>query len=72
VKKEEHLPCKKENPALSLVTTQKATPNIKHLQNLNETSFEYYGKGKTIPIQACRAPEGSRRMRLPDVTTVVI
>ena len=72
MKKEEHLPCKKEKPALSLVTTEKATPNIKHLQKLNNTSREYYGKGKAIPVQAWTALEGSRRMRLPDITTIVI
>jgi hypothetical protein len=26
------------------------------------------GKGKTIPLQALTAPEGSRRLRLPDLT----
>jgi hypothetical protein len=26
----------------------------------------YKGKGKSIPVQACTGPEGSRRLRLPD------
>jgi hypothetical protein len=29
-----------------------------------------YVKGKAIPIQAWIAPEGSRRLRLPDLKTV--
>jgi len=28
------------------------------------------GTGKAIPLQACTGPEGSRRVRLPDVQTV--
>ena len=28
------------------------------------------GKGKAIPLQAWRGPEGSRRLRLPDFKTV--
>jgi len=28
------------------------------------------GKGKAIPLQAWTGPEGSRRLRLPDVQTV--
>jgi len=27
-------------------------------------------KGKAIPLQACTGPEGSRRLRLPDVKTI--
>jgi len=28
------------------------------------------GKGKAIPLQAWRIPEGSRRLRLPDFKTI--
>ena len=28
------------------------------------------GKGKAIPLQAWRGPEGSRRLRLPDFKTI--
>jgi hypothetical protein len=28
------------------------------------------GKGKAIPLQAYRDPEGSRRLRLPDFKTI--
>ena len=28
------------------------------------------GKGTAIPLQACRSPEGSRKLRLPDLRTV--
>jgi len=28
------------------------------------------GKGKAIPLQAWRGPEGSRRLRLPDLKTI--
>jgi hypothetical protein len=28
------------------------------------------GKGKAIPLQAWKGPEGSRRLRLPDFQTI--
>jgi hypothetical protein len=28
------------------------------------------GKGKAIPLQAWRGPEGTRRLRLPDFKTI--
>ena len=28
------------------------------------------GKGKTVPLQARRGPEGSRKLRLPDFVTM--
>jgi hypothetical protein len=28
------------------------------------------GKGKAIPLQALTGPEGSRRLRLPDIKTI--
>jgi hypothetical protein len=28
------------------------------------------GKGKAIPLQAWRGPEGSRRLRIPDFKTI--
>jgi hypothetical protein len=28
------------------------------------------GKGKAIPLQALTGPEGSRRVRLPDLKTI--
>jgi hypothetical protein len=28
------------------------------------------GKGKAIPVQAWKGPEGSRRLRLPDFNTI--
>jgi len=37
---------------------------------LNDTSFEYFGTGKAIPVQAWTASEGFRRMRLADVKTI--
>jgi len=30
------------------------------------------GKGKAIPLQAWRGPEGSKRLRLPDFETIGI
>jgi len=30
------------------------------------------GKGKAIPLQAWTGPEGSRRLRLPDIKTIGI
>jgi len=35
-----------------------------------ETEKDVKGKGKAIPLQAWRGPEGSRRLRLPDFNTV--
>jgi len=32
--------------------------------------FSLVGKGKTIPLQAWTGPEGSRRLRLPDLKSV--
>jgi hypothetical protein len=35
--------------------------------------FQYYKKdkkGKAIPLQALRGPEGSRRLRFPDFKTI--
>jgi len=29
----------------------------------------YVGKGKTVPLQAWRGPEGSRKLRFPDFMT---
>jgi len=28
------------------------------------------GKGKALPVQACKGPEGCRRLRFPDLKTV--
>jgi len=41
--------------------------------NITLTRQLYYisgGKGKVIPVQAWTGPEGSRRLRLPDLKTV--
>jgi len=35
-----------------------------------KTIFENFLKGKAIPIQAWRGPEGSRTLRLPDFKTI--
>jgi hypothetical protein len=45
------------------------------LFTLNESNHEWLvgkGKGKAIPLQAWRDPEGSRRLRFPDFKTVDI
>jgi len=33
-------------------------------------ALSFDGKGKAIPLQAWTGPEGSRRLRLPDFTTI--
>ena len=38
--------------------------------NLKSPLHNAKGKGKAIPLQAWRGPEGSRRLRLPDFKTV--
>jgi len=37
---------------------------------LDDTSFEYYGTGNAIPVEAWTAPEGSWRVWLPYVKTI--
>jgi hypothetical protein len=37
-------------------------------QNIHISILE--GKGKAIPLQALTGPEGSRRLRLPDLKTI--
>jgi hypothetical protein len=32
--------------------------------------FKVKGKGKAIPLQVLTGPEGSRRLRLPDLKTI--
>jgi len=32
--------------------------------------YTVFKKGKAIPLQAWRGPEGSRRLRLPDFKTI--
>jgi len=37
---------------------------------LGDSCYAYPVNGKAIPLQACRGPEGSRRLRLPDFKTI--
>jgi len=32
--------------------------------------YNIQNKGKTTPLQACTGPEGSRKLRFPDVQTI--
>jgi len=34
------------------------------------TYIHTYIKGKAVPLQACSGPEGSRKLRFPDFTTM--
>jgi hypothetical protein len=44
---------------------------IQHAKQTTEMRCVCYAiKGKSIPLQVCRSPEGSRRLRLPDSETV--
>jgi hypothetical protein len=43
--------------------SEEATMNV-------ETNASVCDKGKAIPLQAWKNPEGSRRMRLPDFKTI--
>jgi hypothetical protein len=44
---------------------------LKELKGAGSNLFKTgKGKGKAIPLQAWRGPEGSRRLRLPDFKTV--
>jgi hypothetical protein len=40
------------------------------IQSEVESDSSFPVKGKAIPLQALTGPEGSRRMRLPDVKTI--
>jgi hypothetical protein len=39
-------------------------------QDSKLVTHEYYIKGKVTPLQALTDPEGSRRLRLPDLKTI--
>jgi len=39
-------------------------------QQCTAVGFCLYIKGRTIPLQAWTGPEGSKRLRLPDLKTV--
>jgi len=39
-------------------------------RNVPKQYLNCMGKGKAIPLQAWTGPEGSRRLRLPDVKTI--
>ena len=51
--------------------------NIKHfIVQLMHTNYKILrllkqikGKGKSVPLQACSGPEGSRKLRFPDFMT---
>jgi type IV secretory pathway component VirB8 len=47
---------------------------LKYYTDKNITEYHVYikvkDKGKAIPVQAWRGPEGSRRLRLPDFMTI--
>jgi hypothetical protein len=36
------------------------------MKNYTKNTLNSKGKGKAIPLQAWRGPEGSRRLRFPD------
>jgi len=43
---------------------------LSHFLPLGLTLPKIEGKGKAIPLQAWKGPEGSRRLRLPDFKTI--
>ena len=45
---------------------------VDHGQNTiscNKYSIQYKAKGKAVPLQAWSGPEGSRKLRFPDIMT---
>jgi len=49
---------------------------VDYLQELNSSLLTLFrqlavgkGKGKSVPLQACSGPEGSRKLRFPDFMT---
>jgi len=37
---------------------------------MGRMTYTHKGKGKAIPLQAWTGPEGSRRLRFPDIKTI--
>jgi len=60
IKKSEHLKVQLITHRLNVLTAQSTCNFVEH------------SKGKAIPLQAWRGPEGSRRLRLPDFKTIGI
>jgi hypothetical protein len=44
---------------------------LMHLLVFYEDVYIYIYKGNAIPLQALTGPEGSRRLRLPDLKTIM-
>jgi hypothetical protein len=44
--------------------------NIYKLTRVKSTCSSDKGKGKAIPVQAWTGPDGSRRVRIPDLKTI--
>ena len=53
---------------MSRVTPQKK--GILDAHSIMSVGFQYPLEGKAVPLQALTGPEGSRRLRLPDLETI--
>jgi hypothetical protein len=49
---------------------EKAFESVNHDLILSKPTYYGISKGKAIPLQAFTGPEGSRRLRLPDIKTI--
>ena len=51
------------------VRPSECNPNAPHIPVMADTLLVCLVKGKAVPLQAWRGPEGSRKLRFPDYVT---
>ena len=62
--------CWDKRPTLVRGWSVKFSASTRDGNIIGKILFSLVGKGKTIPLQAWTGPEGSRRLRLPDLKSV--
>jgi hypothetical protein len=65
-----YLPSTADSSDFSTLTKYYENPQTDNSVHLVPTSFHVSKRGKAIPLQALRGPEGSRSFRLPDFKTI--
>jgi len=65
-----YIPTSDVAESLVLLQTVQTGLNTKENQRIRNYIVMYMQKGTAIPFQAWTGPEGSRSLRLPDLTTV--
>ena len=54
------------------MTATTKTQNTKHNMFIHCVVYLATGKGKAVPLQAWSGPEGSRKLRFPDLMTTAL